>query len=697
MYGLDERRSPQDICNAAAAALEIKLTELEGAANRFVRTTLSNARNASIDVIRISRSLYEILIPAECEFLRDLEIVLGPFFRKLCESYERNDDVQVIRRAPELLENVKICFLNSKESQPYSFTWNSVVRPILTHLSNILEEAQTRGEVALAPILGLRTSTTKSHLREPRRSIYLSFSLYNSGRGHAFYVSMRSTHNEGVEDFSLVEPSAPSDVAPGAEQLVRVRLTLAMPTKEAAIDVTWLCQTARGNDANFRDRIVIKQQETEPNWDALIADPPYSLNPIRSRERLFGRDAVLRTLTLAAMSGASTFVWGQKRIGKTSLLQVFASQLATNSNTTCLTLRMGEIGALHEGEIGHLIARRIIEKSGLPVAIPAESEFGAGIGRLVSFAELLLEQAQSHKFIVVIDEFDDIDPRFYLGERGKQFVKALRSISEVGLTFFFVGSERMEAIYRSHQADLNKWTNVHLDRITSRTECKSLIENPVKSAIEFSQEAIDLIIDYTDGNPFYINNFCFYVFDRCLQEHRTFIDGSDTNAVRQHLLRALGESNFSQFWQDNPILDARERQQAENEICIALACISSLGGRYEVVDDLIAAQEGLPLSPNDYATENELRRACERLLGRNIIKKRDGDPQFSIVLPIFSEWLRENAIAKLLPNWTRHQANRRTEAAQPELIVIPEKISDASGFIIPEDDLLAVSQKFSLL
>jgi hypothetical protein len=60
----------------------------------------------------------------------------------------------------------------------------------------------------------------------------------------------------------------------------------------------------------------------------------------------------------------------------------------------------------------------------------------------------------------------------------------------------------MEAIYHAHQADLNKCTNVHLDKITSPTECKSLIESPVKSAIELSQEAIDIIIDYTDGNPF---------------------------------------------------------------------------------------------------------------------------------------------------------------------------------------------------
>jgi hypothetical protein len=488
LYELDDRRSPIDSCNAAASGLENKLTELEGAASRFVRTTLSNARNASIDLIRASRSVYEILIPAECEFIRDLEMVLGPSFRKLCEAYERNDDVQVIRRAPEMLESVNGCFLSFKDTQAFSFTWTTVVRPILNHLSSLLEEAQSRGEVALAPVLGLRNSATKAHLLESGQDIYLSFSLYNSGRGHAFYVSMKSTQDGGLANLSLVEPSSPFHVAPGSEQPVRVSLTLTAPTNQAVIDVVWHCQTTRGTEASFQDCIVIKQQETEPNWDALVTDPPYSLNPIRNRERLFGRDAVLRTLTLAAMSGASTFVWGQKRIGKTSLLQVFASQLATRSNAVCLTLRMGEIGALHEGEIGHLIARRIVEKSGLPVAIPSEAEFGAGMGRLVSFAEQLLEQSSLHKFVVIIDEFDDIDARFYLGERGRQFVKALRSISEAGLTFFFVGSERMEAIYHAHQADLNKWTNVHLDKITSRTECKSLIESPVKGALNFHRK-----------------------------------------------------------------------------------------------------------------------------------------------------------------------------------------------------------------
>jgi hypothetical protein len=108
------------------------------------------------------------------------------------------------------------------------------------------------------------------------------------------------------------------------------------------------------------------------------------------------------------------------------------------------------------------------------------------------FVESLVIKHYKHKFLVIIDEFDDLDPAFYTGERGKQFVKTLRSLSEIGLTFFCAGSERMEAIYQRHQADLNKWTNIHLDRLENRIDCTSLIVKPVAESIELSR-----------GNRFY--------------------------------------------------------------------------------------------------------------------------------------------------------------------------------------------------
>jgi len=295
---------------------------------------------------------------------------------------------------------------------------------------------------------------------------------------------------------------------------------------------------------------------------------------------------------------------------------------------------------------------------------------------------------------VIIDEFDDLDSSFYSGERGRQFVKTLRSLSEAGITFFFVGSERMEAIFNRHQADLNKWTNIKLDRIDNLLECRALIVNPVATALEFSDQAVDFIVDYCGGNPFYINNFCYQIFERCLQEHRTFIDDNDTEAVRFQLLRALGPTNFAHFWEDNPLLNPEERQKAAAENCVALACISTLGGRFEDQDELLEAQDALSLSAALTASDLEIRGACDRLIARGILSPSQDRTKYYVGLKIFRDWLSENAVSKLVPIWTAYKETQRAiERAEPLRAEVQEIVLDSPGFVISEDDILAVSQR----
>ncbi|KQP02768.1 hypothetical protein ASF45_16000 [Pseudorhodoferax sp. Leaf265] len=327
-----------------------------------------------------------------------------------------------------------------------------------------------------------------------------------------------------------------------------------------------------------------------------------------------------------------------------------------------------------------------------PIQVPTESEFGAGISLLVPFVEQLSATQPTQKFVVIIDEFDDLDAAFYTGERGRQFIKGLRSASEAGLTFFFIGSERMDAIFSRHQADLNKWTNVRLDRIDSAADCRNLIEAPVGGAIEFDPEAIEFITGYTSGNPFFINNFCYQIFDRCLQEHRTFVDANDTSAIRQQLLRSLGATNFSHFWEDNPVLDATQKRQDAAENCIALSCISALGGRYEGIDELLEAQESLPIDAQDRAQGSVLRRACARLLQRGVLEQRKDGDGLVVGLQIFREWLGENARAQLLPIWCNLlEAERAARPGEDELPA-SEDTAD-TGFPISEDDMLIVAQR----
>lgn len=690
-----EKRSPSDMCRAALARLDDILAQGSAAIARFMRTTPATAKVASIELLKVSHRLRPLLIPAERQFLGDLEILVGPAFRRLCEAYERNEDKEVLRRAPEYLENVKTHRPGMPDPRLRSGIWLTMVQPVLDHLTTIIEDATSRGEVALAPALSLRNPSTKADLRAKGGDVYLSFSLLNQGKGHARDVSLRrvDADTNAAITLVLVEPPGPFDIPPNGEQLIRLRLVLNSAQQSLEVPIEWICQTSLGKQAVVADRLHIAQQVTEPDWDALLADPPFSLNPIKRADRLYGRKTTLAKLQLAAMAGTSTFVWGQKRIGKTSLLQVLASQLSERLDTTCILLRMGELASLHEGQLARLIAQRLVASSKANMVVPEETEFGAGLGRLIPFTEQLFAECSGRKLVVIIDEFDDLDPAFYTGERGRQFVKALRSVSEVGLTFFFVGSERMDAIYGRHQADLNKWTNVRLDRIDSRLDCRSLIVEPVTGVIEFDAEAIDFITDYTAGNPFYIHNFCYQIFERCLQEHRTFVDVNDTHAVRQQLLRALGPTNFSHFWEDNPVLDAQEKRKETAENCIALSCIAALGGRYEAFEELQEVQESLPLAAEDRASGADLRRACGRLIQRSILLQRKDGEGHVIAMPIFREWLGENATSKLLPIWTDHLAGIRRSAENASSPMTVVDVQEGGNFPITEDEMLVVAQR----
>jgi len=695
-YGVDAR-SPVEVCRASLAKLEELLAKGASIVTRFLRATPATARIASSDLLPLAHRLQPLLVAAEQEFLGDLDVLVGPAFRKLFEAYEKNEDAEVLRRAPEYLESIAGHRPSVPDPRLQSQVWLNLVQPILDHLVTLVEDATSRGEIALAPSLTLRNPRTKADLRAAGADVFLSFSLVNQGRGYARDVSLQPGGDETptpAYDLVVYEPNGPFAVPPGGEQLVRLRLRLAEPCVELRIPVQWSCVTSTGRPVAVTGELEISQRVTEPNWEALLSDPPYTLNPIKRADRLYGRGSILQSLVLNAMAGTSTFVWGQKRIGKTSLLQVLAGNLSARPDTTCVLLRMGELTSLHEGQLAHRIARRLLDKVDTKIEAPLEADFGAGISLLVPFVEQLAEKMERHKFVVIIDEFDDLDPAFYTGERGRQFMKGLRSASEAGLTFFFVGSERMDAIFERHQADLNKWTNTRLDRIDNRADCQALIRTPVEGALEFDATAVDFIVDYTAGNPFYIHNFCFQLFQRCLLEHRTFIDANDTSAVRHQLLKSLGATNFAHLWEDNPVLDVQDKRREAAENCIALACISALGGRFEDVEELIEAQQGLPIVAEERASAGMLRKACARLHKRGVLYDRGGDDEKVISLQIFREWLGENARSKLLPIWTSYMELERASADDGPIPTVQLEAPDAT-FPVNEDELLAVSQRLT--
>jgi energy-coupling factor transporter ATP-binding protein EcfA2 len=689
-FEIPEGPSSLAVSSRAVARLEQALASLRSAVTAFHATNTVTAKAASIDVLKSGRALTRMVLPSERAYLRELEVLLGAAFRKFCEGCERHDDAGVLRRASEIREHLSKSVPSATDPRAHSEFWKSFVQPLYRHVEALLDEGTKRSEIAASPSLALANAQLKLNLSGGGRQTAFSCRLLNSGDGRALQVTAEaSTAPEQSLEFELLYPPQPFDVAAHSEQLVTVGLALTEASRRVELPLRFRCTTSTGQQRDFEDRLILEQQHEEPDWEKLLADPPYTLNPIKDHAHLFGRERILQDLQLHVASGTSTFLWGQKRVGKTSLLQVLAAELEKRSGSVCLVLRMGELVGMHEGQIARTIGHRLNERIGSPLNVPTEAEFGAGMGHLVPFVEQLL-RGRPGRYVVIIDEFDDLDPAFYMGERGRQFVKALRSLSEVGVTFFFVGSERMDSIYRRHQADLNKWSNVSLNRIESIEDCKALVTRPVEGSIEYEAEAVRRIIDYCAGNPFYIQTVCFEVFKRCLQERRTFVGESDVIAVADTLIRALGPTNFAHFWEDNPELntDERARQTAEN--CVVLTCLAALHGAYETVEELYDVQTKLGLSTGEQLSMETVKEVVNRLRRRGILTVNSEGSGVCVEPPIFRDWLNEYAEILLL-RWWREFCARST--IQPEAVAPGVEVIEPAAFPISEDDLFSVSQR----
>jgi len=685
-----ETDRPADLVRQASLELQSQFNLAIGALTLFRQTKCGSARAASVEILKKYRQLKPLLLPKERLILSHTDVLLTGAFRELCLNYEKNE---MSKFAPHLDEiRAQAHKIGTANTHVHSVIWHLLVKPLADHVLVLADEAARTSRVAVTPELKLANTAFKVDLSKPFTAFQVSALLVNLGSGDARKIQLETPAD--LSNIKILSPRVPFDLPTGRDLAVFFELSVENASATLTIPVDWQCLDIVGGKHVFREILKLEQQRAQPDWGYLLENPPYSVNPVRSRDRLFGRDAQMRDLLLNAAGGTSTFIWGQKRVGKTSLLQVFVKELSLKPKTVCLLLRMGELGPMHEGQIAATIAARLIlNLPGCSFAAPPESEFGAGLSKLVPFVEQLCSAYQGWRFVITIDEFDDLDPAFYTGERGRLFVKALRSLSEIGMTFLFAGSERMNVIYAKHSLELNKWVSTFVDSIKSRQDCRDLIVTPLENMIDYEPACVDQITAYCKGNPFYMHLVCQALFKHCLGESRTYISVADFSGQRDSLTESLGQTNFAHLWEDNQILEKDEnvRQTAEN--CLVLCCISSCGGAFLSPEENWQQQESLSLSSVERLSLREISMVIDRLRARKVITDPQNDRRLRLTLPIFSDWLQKNAVLRLLPIWRKFASEKAAQSlsAAPDGARIPVILADR--FPISEDDLLPISQR----
>ncbi len=219
--------------------------------------------------------------------------------------------------------------------------WRLVTIPICKKVARLIEESTTSSAAATTPQVRLAHEKYKVDLAEVGTEVTFAARLVNRGDGLAASIDVQGDGDASISKLRIVDPHEPFELPADSDQPVTIGLTLSAPVKSLQVRLRWTCRTLLGEIHVDRQTIEIRQQQRTPDWQRFLVRPPYTINPVKTRDRLFGRDDILARLTLNAAAQNSTFLWGQKRVGKTSVLQVLANELRGRPQFTCCFLPNG--------------------------------------------------------------------------------------------------------------------------------------------------------------------------------------------------------------------------------------------------------------------------------------------------------------------------------------------------------------------
>ena len=200
VYDLPEKIRPQNLMEAAISKTEEAFSGLTEAVQSFKRATALTAKQPSIEVVRHAHRYLPYSLQGERSLLREIEVLLGPLFRKFCESCERHAVEDVPRRAKELRHHMQR-FEDWFEDDTTHRLWVSVFYPVVEHVSRLIEEGTQASDELTTPKLAIAGDVFKLDLSGTEGGATFPARIQNLGEGPAYGIRLLTIEKES--DFRL--------------------------------------------------------------------------------------------------------------------------------------------------------------------------------------------------------------------------------------------------------------------------------------------------------------------------------------------------------------------------------------------------------------------------------------------------------------------------------------------------------------
>ena len=422
------------------------------------------------------------------------------------------------RGAADFDSALRLCNEYKTEAEQYGTYASS---EILVKLAENLLAAITEEEEKSRPHLRCTAMEKRYLLRDVGVHLDFYIALENSGTGPArdLKVQTVSAHPElsHVKDPDPILIFQPGETA---EFCISGTSTLACDEIELQLKLSW--RRNSGLQESEQVAFTFRAQKDDVDWSAVKSEQPYDHTaPVTSPEHLYGRELELDKLvrTATSTSVGSAYLYGQKRVGKTSLANALAEKLRSagqENGDNWLVIYVGSGDYLMGDAVSTLKQlgvflfrhiRREVEHHVPDVGSYDMPDFSNGLAPLSEFIDFVQEKLSSPqlRFLFIMDEFDDLPIEFLRRSSplaGALFQPIREISSKQGCGFLLVGGENMQQLMVLQGDRLNKFETIRIDYL-DRPEFADLVREPVKHWLRIGPEALEMLYQSCSGNPYY--------------------------------------------------------------------------------------------------------------------------------------------------------------------------------------------------
>jgi hypothetical protein len=360
----------------------------------------------------------------------------------------------------------------------------------------------------------------------------------------------------------------------------------------------------------------------------VLSNPYIAGNPVRGQSHFVGRTEILGdVLRLLHNPNANAIaLYGQRRIGKTSILFQLEEQLAESGKYLPVYFDLHDKADLSLAQILFRLAGQIARYVDVPHLELADFDAEGTYFHSVFLPDAIKQTRK--QLILLFDEFDVLD-RPYKGQVGATFLPYLRRwIAGAYRVHFVLAMGRRPEDLSARMLNAFKQVQSHHVSLMDLSESLAIVRlSEQNQTLYWSDGGINRVCYWTQGHPYLTQLLCSEVWEAAYDENPAeppMADAKDVDLAVEATLEQ-GANAFQWIWNGLP--------PAEKVLMAAMAGSGNLCVIDEELGELLR-QKGVGLN------QRELDSALARL-GRWDLLRRDGcGYRFSI--PLLQRWIAEN-------------------------------------------------------